>query len=295
VIKPSDLKMSIKICFHLHWASMVAVRYYTDMPELPEVETVVRTLEPKLKNRRIVSVTLVRRDILQPANADLSQLAGQTVQRIARRGKKILIYIESGILYIHLGMTGRLTMESSEMQQRPHTHLLVNLSDGGQMRFRDPRRFGGVWWLPLDHDVDSGLGPEALTIRPIQLAQQLARTSRAIKTALLDQSILAGLGNIYADESLFAAGIHPTIPANKLAAKQISNLTRAIRQTLRRAILSGGSSLRDYVDANGEAGAFQKLHRVYDRAGKPCRKCKILIERIVLGGRSTHYCPKCQR
>lgn len=267
------------------------------MPELPEVETVVRTLSPSLAGRHIVAVELRRDDILQPRGIDLpSLLIGQWVTRIDRRGKKILIRLSGGCtLCIHLGMTGRLTMEQPETKSLPHTHLFVDLSDGGQMRFRDPRRFGGLWWLPTDEASDENLGPEALQIRTAQLARRLSRTSRAIKTALLDQSLIAGLGNIYADESLFEAGIHPQIAAKDLSPTQIAKLTRAIKLTLRRAIRSGGSSLRDYVDANGDAGAFQRLHRVYDREGQACRKCKMPIKRIVLGGRSTHFCPKCQK
>lgn len=267
------------------------------MPELPEVETVVRTLAPSLAGRHIVAVDLRRDDILQPRGIDLpALLVGQLVSRIDRRGKKILIRLSGGdTLGIHLGMTGRLTMEPRQSETRPHTHLFVDLSDGGQMRFRDPRRFGGIWWLAAEESSDENLGPEALQIRPAQLARDLARTSRAIKTALLDQSLIAGLGNIYVDESLFEAGIHPQIAGKDLSPAQIARLTRAIKLTLRRAIRSGGSSLRDYVDANGDAGAFQKLHRVYDRKGQPCRKCETVIERVVLGGRSTHFCPKCQK
>ncbi|HZK83021.1 MAG TPA: zinc finger domain-containing protein, partial [Humisphaera sp.] len=158
----------------------------------------------------------------------------------------------------------------------------------------DPRRFGGVWWLGTE-DFAAGMGPEPLSVIPKQLAKLLSRTTRAIKNALLDQSVVAGLGNIYVDESLFAAGIHPLIPADKLNKDQIARLNRAIKATLRKALRHRGSTLRDYRDSDGNSGAFQKLHRVYDRAGKPCAICKTKIERIVLGGRSTHFCPKCQR
>ena len=266
------------------------------MPELPEVQTVVNTLRPRVSGRRIARVVLRRTDILSPAGTDLpSLLAGRTVADIARRGKRIVFTLDTGDrFYVHLGMTGRLVLNSPQDVLRAHTHLLLNLDDGSQMRFIDPRRFGGVWWLGSSQEKD-GMGPEPLRTRPQQLARRLARTTRAIKNALLDQSVLAGLGNIYVDESLFAAKIHPMAPANTLAPAQIARLNRAIKATLRRALRHRGSTLRDYRDAEGLPGDFQSRHRVYDRKGMPCPACRTPIKRIVLGGRSTHFCPKCQK
>jgi formamidopyrimidine-DNA glycosylase len=177
----------------------------------------------------------------------------------------------------------------------PHTHVVLTLDDGRQVRFRDARRFGGVWWLGDDPAHDVGLGPEPLGLPAAALGRQLGRTTRAVKTALLDQSVVAGLGNIYVDESLHAAGIHPQTPAGTLSAGQVATLNRCVQRVLRRAIRHRGSTLRDYRDANGDAGGFQRLHAVYDRAGEPCRQCRTAVERIVLGGRSTHFCPQCQR
>jgi formamidopyrimidine-DNA glycosylase len=267
------------------------------MPELPEVETVVRTLSPHLVGQRIASVEHLRSDIVEPVDVDLpGLLKGRAVTGITRRGKKILIGLDSGTtLCIHLGMTGRLTVEPAAEPIKPHTHLIANLSSSAQLRFRDPRRFGGIWWLCNGEAHDKDLGPEPLEMRPDQLVARLARTRRAIKTALLDQRLVAGIGNIYADESLFHSGIHPAIPANRLKREQIVRLNRAIKLILRRAINHRGSSLRDYVDADGEKGGAQLLHRVYGRGGKACVYCKTPIKRIVQGGRSTHFCPKCQR
>ena len=268
------------------------------MPELPEVETVVRTLGPRLVGRSIVRLVHVRPDVLQPAGADLGALVcGKALERVQRRGKRILIRLQAGAtLYIHLGMTGQLTVESPDAPLKPHTHLVLDLSDdAGQLRFRDPRRFGGVWHLPAGDPGDQGIGPEPLSMRVSQLASGLSRTSRCIKVALLDQRLVAGIGNIYADESLHLAGVHPLTPADRLNEVQVRRLCDAIKRVLRRAIRHRGSSLRDYVDADGAAGAFQKLHRVYDREGEPCSSCRGPIERIVLGGRSTHFCPRCQR
>jgi formamidopyrimidine-DNA glycosylase len=190
-------------------------------------------------------------------------------------------------------MSGQLTVERPGAAVRNHTHLILH-TDAGEVRFRDPRRFGGIWWLGKSFS-DDALGPEPLTISPKQLAKQLATTTRAIKVALLDQKLVAGLGNIYVDESLFTAGIHPLTPANKLSPLQVARLNRVIKSTLRRAIRLRGSTLRDYRDADGSIGDYQHRHQVYDRAQQPCRKCKRPISRIVLGGRSTHFCARCQK
>jgi formamidopyrimidine-DNA glycosylase len=269
------------------------------MPELPEVQTVVDTLRPRLLGRTIDGVRLHRRDVLLPVGVDLpAELNGKSIASIDRRGKRIIFSLDNGCrFYIHLGMTGRLTVTPSgtrPLSPLPHTHLEWQIGPD-TVFFRDPRRFGGIWWLGRDTPADSGMGPEPLTLRPAVLARQLAGTSRAIKVALLDQSLVAGLGNIYVDESLFQAGIHPLTAANALTIEQVGDLNRAIKSTLRRALRHRGSTLRDYRDADGEAGSFQSMHRVYDRAGKPCRNCRTPIRRIVLGGRSTHFCPECQR
>ena len=267
------------------------------MPELPEVQPVVSTLRPRLVGRRIVQVTLARQDIVQPPGTDLpALLKGRSFTDIERRGKRIVITLDDqNRFFIHLGMTGRLTVGNGNEDVLPHTHLTVELDQSNhQLRFRDPRRFGGVFWVGKA-DCAEGMGPEPLLVKPAQLALLLARTTRAIKSALLDQSVLAGLGNIYVDESLFAAAIHPLAPADSLSREQIGRLNRAIKATLRRALRHRGSTLRDYRDADGLPGGFQKLHRVYARESEPCAVCKTKIERIVLGGRSTHFCPKCQK
>jgi len=269
------------------------------MPELPEVQTVVNTLIPRLLGRRIVRVVHLRPDIVTPADFPLARrLKGRTIESIHRRAKRIVFTLDSGdSFYIHLGMSGRLTIEESQVAIPQHTHLIVELEShatgGMQLRLQDPRRFGGIWWIG-NESADGEIGPDALAIRPKQLAERLARTKRAIKNALLDQRVIAGLGNIYVDESLFDAGIHPLTPANELSPAQIARLNRSIKTVLRRALRHRGSTLRDYVDAEGGKGAFQTLHKVYDRAGQPCRACRREIERIVLGGRSTCFCPKCQ-
>jgi len=266
------------------------------VPELPEVQTVVNTLSPRLVGGTFRRVAHVRGDIVEPTGFGLAMaLTGRTVSAITRRGKRIVITLDDGnAFYVHLGMTGRLTIEKANAPVPLHTHFIADLATGAaQLRFCDPRRFGGLFWLGRDA-TDDRMGPEPLSMTPSDLAAKLSRTKRAIKNALMDQSVVAGLGNIYVDESLFAAGIHPQKRADRLTSDDVARLSRAIKVTLKRAIRHRGSSLRDYVDADGERGGFQNLHRVYAREGDPCATCGTPIRRIVLGGRSTHWCPKCQ-
>ncbi|CAN5547433.1 bifunctional DNA-formamidopyrimidine glycosylase/DNA-(apurinic or apyrimidinic site) lyase [soil metagenome] len=265
------------------------------MPELPEVQTVVDTLRPRLLGKTVRAVHLSRQDIVTPANVDLpSVLVGRSIQSIDRRAKRIVFIIDEGNrFYIHLGMSGRLTSAKPADAVAPHTHLTIDFATGEQLRFVDPRRFGGIWWLGQSAD-DATLGPEPLTLSTDDLAARLKKTRRAIKSALLDQSLIAGLGNIYVDESLFVAGIHPLKTASRLSREQVERLNRAIKQVRKRASQAGGSTLKDYVDGDGQRGRYQKRHNVYDRATQPCVTCKSPIKRIVLGGRSTHFCMKCQ-
>jgi formamidopyrimidine-DNA glycosylase len=270
------------------------------MPELPEVQTVVDTLRPRVVGRRIWGVVHARGDMIHPPGFDLCKaIRHRTVSSITRRAKRIVFELDDrNRFYIHLGMSGRMSVEPRDAPVEKHTHLIVRLTKTGEeIRFRDPRRFGGIFWIGRANDISQKpdkLGPEPLTIRLAVLSARLKRTRRAIKNALLDQNLIAGLGNIYVDESLFEAKIHPLAIANELSDEQVKRLSRAIKLTLRRALRHRGSTLRDYVDANGESGAFQKLHRVYGRTDEKCRTCKSPIQRIVLGGRSTHFCKQCQ-
>ena len=265
------------------------------MPELPEVQTVVTTLSSHVVGKKIRKVLHVRRDMITPDGFDFAAaIKGRTIESLTRRGKRIVFALDdANRFFIHLGMSGKLTAESAKAPILPHTHLIVDLGQSRQLRFRDPRRFGEIRWLGPTVG-DEKMGPEPLAMRVSQLAAKLKKTKRAIKNALMDQNVIAGLGNIYVDESLFAAGINPLTLASDLDEDAIRRLTKSIKSTLRRAIRHRGSTLRDYVDANGAAGRFKRLHRVYGRKGEPCAKCKTPIERIVLGGRSTCFCPRCQ-
>ena len=276
------------------------------MPELPEVQTVVSTLRPRVSGVRVKRVRLHRTDIVSPAGTDLAPLLeGRAITGVERRAKRIVFTVDGcDQFYVHLGMTGQLTVEAASAPVRTHTHMVVELEGSAvgvqgsgkkqELRFRDPRRFGGVFWLGCE-SADRGLGPEPLTLKPGRLAQQLVGTRRAIKAALLDQAVIAGIGNIYADEALYLARIHPLTPANELSGEQVARLNRAIKLTLRRAIKARGSTLRDFVDADNAPGGYRTKHQVYDREGEKCRKCRGVIERIVLTGRSTCFCPRCQK
>jgi len=265
------------------------------MPELPEVQTVVNTLQPAMAGQVIRAVDLRRRDIVSPADIDFpQQITGKRVISITRRAKRIVFLLNDGNrFYIHLGMSGHMSVEKIGTPTIKHTHLILHVARQ-EVRFVDPRRFGGIWWLGKEQPWDTDLGPEPLDITAKQLAARLAKTTRAIKPALLDQKLIVGLGNIYVDESLHQAGIHPTRRADKLRPAEVAKLTRCIKTILRQAIEHNGSSVRTYRDANGKWGSFQNLHRVYHCQGKPCHRCKTPIQQIVLGGRSTHFCPKCQ-
>ena len=264
------------------------------MPELPEVETVVRTLRPCVVGRVVTEVELLRTDFATPDGFDWSgAVVDRRVTDVSRRAKRIVFTLDDGNrFFAHLGMTGRLLFGDLDRDRPNHTHVVLRF-EHGELHQVDPRRFGGLAWLGLDAG-DDRLGPEPLKLRAQQLAARLMSTSRPVKNALLDQALIAGLGNIYADEALFASGIHPLCRCDQLDVAAARRLNRAIKSTLNKAIRHRGSTLRDYRDADGNAGDFQNLHRVYGRAGEPCRRCRGSIERIVLSGRSTHFCPRCQ-
>jgi formamidopyrimidine-DNA glycosylase len=261
------------------------------VPELPEVETVVRTVAPHLSGRRILSACFDSRHVT-PGNRALlaSRLEGRSILTVRRRGKFIVIVLDAGTLTIHLGMTGRLLVCG---QPSGHTHGVLTL-DNGVLLYDDPRQFGKIEWSAGAPRRVAKLGPEPLEITFEEFRARLKRRAR-IKPLLLNQAFLAGLGNIYADESLFAAGIHPLAVAARLSAPRAARLHQAIREVLSSAIEAGGSSISDYVDAEGRSGWFQVQHRVYGREGEPCTVCGTPIRKIVVAQRGTHFCPRCQK
>jgi formamidopyrimidine-DNA glycosylase len=276
------------------------------MPELPEVETVVRGLRVSLPGRTIVEVRFGKTDFVDNPAEIAERLPGARVASVTRLGKFICVRLGSNgeqptpgsetFLIVHLGMTGQLKVIRSGEAVAPHTHVFFVLDDGRELRYTDIRRFGRMLLIP-----ESGLAEFAaqLGIEPLEIsAEEFCRffgSRRArVKALLLDQKVLRGIGNIYADESLFRARLHPARIAENLAKKQLLVLHGAVRQVLTEAIRSRGSSISDYVDSDGKRGEFQFHHRVYQRDGKPCFRCKTKIRRIIVAGRSSHFCPRCQ-
>jgi formamidopyrimidine-DNA glycosylase len=269
------------------------------MPELPEVETIANGLNKRVAGDRIESVWIGSKPepLKSPAREIAGTLEGAQVERVRRVGKHIVFDLESpkspdSQWVVHLGMTGKMLVVSPEAEMPPHTHLVAKLASGRELRFVDPRRFGR---LEVRRESFSGPGAEPLEISPEEFAGLFHRSKAPIKAALLNQKLLHGVGNIYADEALSRAGIRPRRRANTLSHAELRKLHEGLQKVLKAAIAAGGSSVSDYVDADGEEGFFQIQHRVYGREGKPCLKCRTPVKKIVVGGRGTHYCPKCQK
>lgn len=275
------------------------------MPELPEVETTCRGLQKHMAGTVIQQVLLSRSDLRKPVPDNLgSILSGKKVDQVKRRSKYILIFLEEQyVLLIHLGMSGRIIHAPRAIQRDRHDHLCWQINNGGWFHFRDPRRFGLIDLLKKtdikNYPLFQNLGPEPLddTFTNKFLGQILQKRDTPIKTLLLNQQIIAGIGNIYACESLFYAGISPWRPAKSLGKNEVNILRDMIRQTLNKAIAAGGSSARDYIQPSGEMGLFQHQWVVYDQEGKACQRpsCSGTIKRSVQAGRSTFYCPCCQQ
>jgi formamidopyrimidine-DNA glycosylase len=270
------------------------------MPELPEVETTRRGVSPHVVGRRIVRVAVYDRRLRWPVPVDLAKrLEGAFIDRIERRSKYLLFHAGEGALLVHLGMTGTLRVWRSAPPRALHDHVDITLDDGTVMRYRDPRRFGAMLWIPSragGHPLLDSLGPEPFD--PAFDAEYLWRITRkrraAIKLVLMDNHVVTGVGNIYANEALFRAGIRPSTSAGRLSKARLATLVDAVRLVLEAAIARGGSTLRDYVGSDGAAGYFQLDCCVYGRAGEPCRVCGRTIRQSRIGQRSTFHCPHCQ-
>lgn len=271
------------------------------MPELPEVETIVRALrnggrgDVSILDRRIETVELSwARTLAYPDKDEFShRLAGQQITDVTRRGKYVIIHLNGDFLLIHLRMSGDLRVNTPPAPAaESHDRLIIGFEDGYNLVFNDTRKFGRVWLTREPSEVTGNLGPEPfdLTFTPGIFYQNLHRKKKYIKSLLLDQSFVAGLGNIYVDESLFRAGIHPLRLSNSLSIQEASRLLEAIRETLMDGINNNGASI-DWVYKGGD---YQNNFRVYQQTGKPCRVCGTPVERIVTGQRGTHFCPKCQ-
>jgi formamidopyrimidine-DNA glycosylase len=269
------------------------------MPELPEVEVTRRGLAPQLIGRVISGVAVREPRLRWPVPRDVLALAGRTVKTIRRRGKYLLVDCGGGHLILHLGMSGSLRVLPPGTPAQKHDHFDLLLGDR-MLRLRDPRRFGAVLWIAGDahaHPLLAHLGVEPLSraLNPARLHALTRRHRTAIKQFLMDGRRIVGVGNIYANESLFRARINPRKAAQRLSARDCERLVKSIKDTLRAAIRAGGSTLRDFVGADGAAGYFQQRYWVYDRAGQKCRRCGALVRKLRQGQRSTYYCPTCQR
>jgi len=269
------------------------------MPELPEVETIARGLDQKLAGDCIEVVWIGSKPepLASPAAEIERVLSGSRIAGFRRVGKHLVCDLEavSGAAQwiIHLGMTGRCVVCSTEAPRARHTHLIATLASGRELRFVDARRFGRL--LVLEGVEFAAPGDEPTTAGRERFVQLFRRRKTPIKSALLNQRLLAGVGNIYADESLFRARVRPRRQAARLTRAELERLYDALQQVLAEAIAAGGSSVSDYVDADGESGLFQLQHKVYQRTGEPCLVCGASIQRVIVAGRSSHYCPKCQR
>jgi formamidopyrimidine-DNA glycosylase len=281
------------------------------MPELPEVETVARGVDARVRGDKIAEAwfSSYPQTFKTPQHVQAKGLEGRTILEVHRTGKHIVCELGSGSAsgsgggrkaeaqwIVHLGMTGRLLVTTPDAPLAPHTHARLRLASGREIRFVDPRRFGRLEFRKVKHSQGfTAQGAEPLAIGSVEFAALFRGRKLAIKAALLNQTLLSGVGNIYADESLFRAGIRPRRAAGRLARAELERLRVALKAVLEDAIRLGGSSVSDYVDAEGVRGFFQLEHRVYQRTGEPCLDCGKPIRRIVVGGRSTHYCSQCQK
>ena len=271
------------------------------MPELPEVETTRRGVEPYVSGQRIQKMVVRDRRLRWPVETGLEQqVRGRRIEKVSRRGKYLLLQTEAGTLIIHLGMSGSLRILRSDTAPQKHDHVDIVLSNQQCLRLRDPRRFGCVFWTtadPLQHELLKDLGPEPLSDEFD--ANYLYATSRkrkvAVKQLIMNSHIVVGVGNIYANEALFLAGIRPGLAAGRISKPRCQKLVDAIKTVLNSAIRQGGTTLRDFTASDGNPGYFQLQLNVYGRGGEPCHRCGTTIKRLHQGQRATYYCPKCQK
>ncbi|MBP9726294.1 MAG: bifunctional DNA-formamidopyrimidine glycosylase/DNA-(apurinic or apyrimidinic site) lyase [Gammaproteobacteria bacterium] len=271
------------------------------MPELPEVETVLRGLKPVLIQKKVSDVIVRCNKLRWPITANLkSILMRQQVLALARRGKYLLIHLTKGTLIIHLGMSGRLCVLTNALPLKPHDHVDVVFSDQLLLRYNDPRRFGAILWTdddPYQHVLLKKLGPEpfdsAFTAK--YLFEKTTSRRVAIKALIMNHHIVVGVGNIYAAEVLFLAGIHPATLANQISLEQCQLLVKFIKQVLKKAIEQGGTTLKDFVNSEGKPGYFSQKLKVYGREGQSCVRCQTPLQSMILGQRASAFCPVCQK
>ena len=273
----------------------------TSVPELPEVETTRRGIEPHVAGARVEEVIVRRRDLRQPVSPTLAEIEGKRIVSARRRSKYLLLEMDDGsTVLVHLGMSGSLRVIPEGDPWKTHDHVAITLSTGRQLRYHDPRRFGLVLHFhgdPKKHELLADLGPEPLgdDFRLDDFVAACRKRVAPIKQVIMDARVVVGVGNIYASEALFRAGIRPTCAAKKLSRPRLQKLQEAIRAVLADAIKQGGTTLRDFLKSDGEPGYFRQKLMVYDRKGEPCRVCGCPIRHVVMGQRSTYWCPQCQK
>ena len=270
------------------------------MPELPEVETTCRGITPYIEGQRVESIIVRQAALRWPIPASLHQLEGQKVISVTRRAKYILLQATEGCGILHLGMSGSLRIIDASLKAQKHDHIDIVFVTGKALRLHDPRRFGSVLWTqedPLTHKLLSKLGSEPLSdaFNPKLLYKMSRKRKVSVKQFIMNAHIVVGVGNIYASESLFMAGISPKIAAGRISLLRYEKLVNAIKVVLTRAIEQGGTTLRDFVQAEGKPGYFQQQLNVYGRTGEQCNQCNALIKKITQGQRSSFYCSKCQK
>ena len=271
------------------------------MPELPEVETTRRGISPHLRDRYVTGLVIRQRNLRWPIPLELERaLPGQTVREVRRRGKYLLLDTAAGTVILHLGMSGSLRLVQRDAPAGKHDHVDIQLDNGQSLRLTDPRRFGALLWTTAaaeQHSLLCALGPEPLDdgFDGAYLFAQARGRKVAVKHFIMDSHIVVGVGNIYASEALFMAGIHPTRAAGRVARERYDNLADAIQSVLSASIEMGGTTLRDFVGGDGKPGYFKQTLRVYDRLGEPCRRCGAAIRGRRIGQRSSFYCANCQR
>jgi formamidopyrimidine-DNA glycosylase len=271
------------------------------VPELPEVETTRQGLSPHLIGKKVLNLHLYRRDLRWPISSELPEaVLDQSFQTVQRRGKYLAFEMNQGAMLVHLGMSGSMRLSGSEEALRKHDHWELTLDNGVVLRYNDPRRFGLLFWLAEDwrqHPLVRNLGPEPLgtEFTPEYLYQSCRGRSQAIKNHLMNSKTVVGVGNIYAAESLFHAGIHPALPAGRLSRPRAARLVEEIRAVLTRSIEQGGTTLRDYVNGNGQPGYFKQQLWVYGREGMPCKACGSQLKGSRMGQRATVFCARCQK
>jgi formamidopyrimidine-DNA glycosylase len=271
------------------------------MPELPEVETTRRGIEPLVVNKVVSQVRIYNGSLRWPVPEELTTLLpDQQINSVSRRSKYLLFSFPSGTMIVHLGMTGHLRVDASQAEKRKHDHVELVFTDGTALRYNDPRRFGSILWTsedPLQHVRLSALGPEPFDSKfNASYLHKLSRHRKvAVKPFLMDAHVVVGVGNIYASEALFRARIAPARPAGKVSKAAYERLVQAVTSILSEAISSGGTTIKDFADSEGNPGYFTQELRVYGRAGQQCKACDTLVKQVKLGQRSTFYCPTCQK